>query len=294
VLTDGSIASVVENSPVPGTLPVRTEGHAAAATPPWPTPPIALRPLGRPLKRWRYAGVYGDELMVCAASVRIGGAPQWFWAVWDRAARRLVETTRFVPGGVGLASGVLRVRGRRTRVDLALAPAGPPVATLSRHGAGWIWTRKLPVRARGTVLAGGRAHEVDARGLIDDSAGYHARVTAWSWSAGVGATPAGEEVWWNLVTGVHDAPAASERSVWVGDDVREPGPVAFAEDLSAVRGDDGSILRFTAEAERQRHDDLGLFRSDYRQPFGAFAGILPGGVRLAHGAGVMERHDVRW
>ena len=100
---------------MPGTLPVRTEGHAAAAAPPWPTPPIALRPLGRPLKRWRYAGVYGDELMVCAASVRIGGAPQWFWAVWDRDARRLVEATRFVPGGVGVADGVLRVRGRRTR-----------------------------------------------------------------------------------------------------------------------------------------------------------------------------------
>ena len=76
--------------------------------------------------------------------------------------------------------------------------------------------------------------------------------------------------------------------------MREPGPVAFAEDLSAVRGDDGTVLRFTAEAQRERHDDLGLFRSDYRQPFGAFAGTLPGGVPLAHGAGVMERHDVRW
>ena len=53
-------------------------------------------------------------------------------------------------------------------------------------------------------------------------------------------------------------------------------------------------LRFTAEAERARRDDLMLFVSDYRQPFGTFAGTLPGGVELAEGYGVMERHDVRW
>jgi hypothetical protein len=35
-------------------------------------------------------------------------------------------------------------------------------------------------------------------------------------------------------------------------------------------------------------------RSDYRQPFGTFAGTLPGGIELAEGYGVMEEHDVRW
>ncbi len=37
-----------------------------------------------------------------------------------------------------------------------------------------------------------------------------------------------------------------------------------------------------------------LMRSDYRQPFGTFRGMLPGGVALAEGYGVMETHDVRW
>ena len=41
-------------------------------------------------------------------------------------------------------------------------------------------------------------------------------------------------------------------------------------------------------------DDLKLFASEYRQPFGTFSGALPGGVTLAEGYGVMERHDVRW
>ena len=34
--------------------------------------------------------------------------------------------------------------------------------------------------------------------------------------------------------------------------------------------------------------------SRYRQPFGTFAGELPGGLELAEGYGVMEDHDVHW
>ncbi len=45
---------------------------------------------------------------------------------------------------------------------------------------------------------------------------------------------------------------------------------------------------------REDHTNLGLFRSDYRQPFGAFSGELPGGLVLEEGFGVMEEHDVRW
>jgi hypothetical protein len=65
--------------------------------------------------------------------------------------------------------------------------------------------------------------------------------------------------------------------------------VEFAEDLSSVDG-----LRFSEWSAREEHVNLVLFRSDYRQPFGSFSGELPGGLRLAEGWGVMERHDVRW
>jgi hypothetical protein len=36
-----------------------------------------------------------------------------------------------------------------------------------------------------------------------------------------------------------------------------------------------------------------VLASDYRQPFGAYAGTIAG-VPLATGAGVMERHSARW
>ena len=39
---------------------------------------------------------------------------------------------------------------------------------------------------------------------------------------------------------------------------------------------EGASLRFKAEATRERHENLGLFRSDYVQPFGTFTGTLPG------------------
>src|SRR5690606_40324791 len=64
-------------------------------------------------KRWRYVGVFGPELMACAALVQVGVARQSFWAVWERpggdGAGRLLERTRLRRGGVRLAPGRLEV-----------------------------------------------------------------------------------------------------------------------------------------------------------------------------------------
>jgi hypothetical protein len=175
------------------------------------------------------------------------------------------------------------------RVDLELAD-GAPVEVTSPHGAQLIWTRKRAgVDARGTVEVHGRIRTVALRAVVDESAGHHARHTAWRWSAGVGTATSGADVAWNLVAGVHDGPERSERAVWI-DGVPHPvGPVEFAADLSAVAG-----LRFHAEAARARKEDLGLIASDYEAPFGTFSGELPLAGALQTGFGVMERHDVRW
>ena len=88
---------------------------------------------------------------------------------------------------------------------------------------------------------------------------------------------------------MNDPPEASERTVWLDGEPREPGPSTFAEDLRSVDG-----LRFRPEAVRERRDNLLLIRSSYRQPFGTFSGELPGGLRLAEGYGVMEEHEAIW
>ena len=240
---------------------------------------------GRPLKRWRYVGVFGDELMACFGVVRIGVLPQAFWGVLDGAELR--ERTRFWPRAVDLSDGVVRVRGV---ADLAVEPAGDPIEVTNRHGAQPIWTRKTPARVRGTLA--GRAVELPA--LVDESAGYHARLTEWEWAAGAGTDEQGRDIRWNLVTGIHDGATGSERRVWIDGVPHEVGPVTFAPALDGVGFDDGAVLRFTALAERARSDNLGIFASDYRQPFGTVSGTLPGGIQLVSGAGVMERHRARW
>jgi hypothetical protein len=240
---------------------------------------------GRPLKRWRYVGIFGPEVMLCAGLVSVAGLRQGFWAVWDRDARDLRERTRLGGGGVRLPWGRVRVDDGVDAIDLVLEAAGEPVEVVSRHGTGFVWTRKLPVHARGSACG----VPVDARGLIDETAGYHARATAWRWCAGVGTGADGTALAWNLVEGIHDAPAGSERTVWEDGVAREVGPATFAEDLATI-GD----LRFAAEARRTRRERLLVLSSDLEQPFGTFAGTLPGGVAVGEGFGVVERHRALW
>ena len=214
-----------------------------------PLPPDRMPPMrgGRPLKTWTYVGAYGPELMLCAARARIGVVRIAWWAVWDRAAGRLVQRTARGRGGVTVSPARVAVAGRTVALELALGD-GAPVEVVSPHGS--------PVRvdaqarrraARGWIELGGRRRELDLRAIVDESAGYHARHTAWRWSAGVGEAASGAPVGWNLVDGIHDDPAASERTVWVAGEPHEVGPVAFAHDLSAVGG-----LRFSPEAVRAR------------------------------------------
>jgi hypothetical protein len=243
---------------------------------------------GRALKRWRYIGLYGDELSLCAGSVRVAGLPQAFWAVWDGSELR--ERTALRAGLVDLDDGVLR----GGPIDLRWEPDGEAVEVTSPHGAGrpraYIWTRKQPVRATGMV--DGRA--VTLRGLLDDSAGYHARRTEWRWCAGVGESQAGEALTFNVVSGLHDAPAESERTLWIDGVAQELPPATFADDLGAVRWPSGEALSFTEQVRRVRRENLGLLASDYVQPFGTIAGTLPGGVAIAAARGVMEHHVARW
>lgn len=272
----------------------------ADPAPPVPPQRMALWRDGRPLKRWRYVGVFGEELMCCFGAVSIGGLPQSFWAVWDRGARRLHERTRLRAGPVRLDGGRVRVRDRGIAIDLLLdEDSVAPVEVVSPHGHSYAWTRKRAgVEVIGSVAIDGRERTLRARGVIDDSAGYHARHTAWAWSAGVGTGADGAPVAWNLVDGIHDGAGAAgvtERTVWIAGDPRPAPAVRFDDALTEVAAADGSFaLRCTHEAVRERDDRLLLVHSRYTQPFGTFAGTLPGGITVADGLGVMERHDVRW
>lgn len=282
----------------PAGLPLRWEEGERPARLPVPLPPGRMAPLrgGRPLKRWRYVAVFGEQLMLCVGSARVGPLRSSWWAVWDRGRGELAEATGLGRGGVRFGpGGAVAVRDRGVRIE-ATVDEGAAVETLNAHGGQYVWTRKQAARpARARVTRGGRTVAVEGLAVVDDTAGYHARVTEWLWCAGVGRAEDGAPVGWNLVSGVNDGPAASERSVWHADAAHEVGPVAIAPDLTAVAFAEGGGLRFAAEAVRERREDfLRLVRSDYRQPFGTFSGRLPGIGALAEGYGVMEHHIARW
>jgi Protein of unknown function (DUF2804) len=285
--------------PSPGgndSLPVRGRAVRVLSLPLPPNRMPLLRDR-RPLKRWRYVGVYTPELMLCVGDARVAGVPQRWWAI-ALPDGTLLERTTTGRGGVRLDPGRVRVTapsgGRANadavEIDLVLDER-PGVEIVSPHGGSYIWTRKQGgIPARGRVRIGKREWQLAAAAIVDESAGYHARHTRWHWSAGVGIGAGGEPVAWNLVDGVHDATRESERTVWVDGRAHEVEPVTFAEDLSSV-----GELRFSQWAERVDDTKRLIFHSRYRQPFGTFSGTLPGGgPELAAGFGVMEWHDVKW
>ena len=266
----------------------------------------------RPLKRWRYVGIFSEQLMACAALVQVGPARQSFWAVYRRDRDELRQRTRMLPrdkamrldegvlvrgdaGPAAVEPGRLRICDGGVLLDVAL-DEDPGIRAHCPHGSGEVWTRKQAgIAARGTLAVdSAQAVAISARAVVDDTVGYHARHTEWWWTAGVGQGADGRAVAWNLVSGVNDPPSGSERAVWIDGRPHEVAPVGFSADLRRISGEDGSELRFHAEAERSHSADLLIVKSDYRAPFGAFSGSLPGGVALAHGLGVVEHHRALW
>ncbi len=250
---------------------------------------------GRPLKRWRYVGVYTPELMLCVGDAKIGPVPQRWWAV-ALPGGELRERTTFGSGGVTIEGSTVRVAAKGVRIELELEEsAGMEIVSPVNERGAYIWTRKQAcVPVRGSIGLDGKRYAIDGDGaFIDDSAGYHPRRTVWKWSAGVGVATDGQRVGWNLVTGIHDDPAVSERALWVDGEVSHVGPVTFADDLTEIAGS-GVDLRFDEWSRREQATNALIMSSAYSQPFGAFSGTLPGGLQLAQGYGVMEDHDVRW
>lgn len=261
---------------------------------PLPPGPMPLRRDGQTRKRWRYIGVFGEELMLCAARAEIGPLAQSFWILWDREGRHHAAHTSLRPGGreVSMEGPKLEIDSPDLRASLRLGQC-LPIETICPSGAGWAWTRKRAgVPIEGTVEVPGRSWRVSARGVDDESAGYHQRHTNWLWSAGVGRGVEGERLAWNLVEGVNDPAERSERAIWVDGEPTEPAPVRF-DGLDAIELGGGERLEFAPESHHARDENFLLVRSRYRHRFGTFSGSL-GSHALAEGFGVMERHDAVW
>ena len=157
-------------------------------------------------KRWRWVGAFGpDGDGVRGARLDRRHAGRVVGGVGRRAPARAHAPARR-PGADGARARALRRaraalrggRGRRGRLAARRAVHLDPQA-----GAA--------CRSRGTVL--GRPFE--GRGFVDDTAGYHARGTAWRWSAGVGVAESGARGGVEPGRGRARRLQTSERTVWV-------------------------------------------------------------------------------
>ena len=145
-----------------------------------------------------------------------------------------------------------------------------------------MWTRKRVVPVACDVRIGERRIRVEARGVEDESCGYHPHHTVWDWSAGVGVTTDGREVGWNLVRGINDPP----QRLGARDLGRRRGLRARPGQLRGPRRDrprrrPARVQRRPASGESRR--SAPFVEYSYRQPFGSFTGTLPGGLELARG-----------
>jgi len=259
-----------------------------------PPGPMPLRRHGQNRKRWRYVGVFGEEVMLCCARAEVGPLGQCFWVLWDRDERRHDARTTLRPGSreVTLDGPRVEIDSPGLRASLRLGEA-ESVESICPSGSGWGWTRKragFPVE--GTVEVPGRRWRIDAHGVDDESAGYHRRHTSWRWSAGVGRAADGRALAWNLVEGVNDPPERSERAVWLDGVPHEPPPVRFGGN-TGIEIPGGGTLAFHSESAHARDENAGLIRSRYRHRFGHFSGSLDG-TELDEGLGVMEEHSAVW
>ena len=274
-------------------LPWRGPGDARPDLP-LPPGPMPLRRDGQMRKRWRYVGVFAPELMLCAARAEVGPLGQSFWVMWDREGRRHDARTTLRPGSreVTLEGPRLEVDSPDLRASLQLGQC-LPIESICPSGSGWGWTRKRAgVPIEGTVEVPGRRWEISARGVDDESAGYHRRRTSWRWSAGVGRSTDGHRLAWNLVEGVNDPVEKSERAIWIDGEPSEPPPVSF-RGLDGIDLAGADRLDFASESSHARDESFLLVSSRYRHRFGTFTGALAG-LRLAEGFGVMEEHDALW
>lgn len=261
-----------------------------------PLPPgsMPMRRDGQMRKRWRYVGVFGEELMLCAARAQIGPLTQSFWVIWDRRSRRHDARTILRPGSreVTMEGPKLEIDSPGLRASLQLGETAP-IESICFSGSGWGWTRKRAgVPVEGTVEVPGRRWAVSAHGVDDESAGYHQRHTNWHWSAGVGRATDGRSLAWNLVEGVNDPAENSERAIWIDGEPSEPAPVRF-RGMDGIDPVAGEGLDFASESAHARDENFLVVRSRYRHRFGTFSGFL-GGLQLAEGFGVMEQHDAVW
>lgn len=291
-----------------------------------------LRALRR--KTWCWVGVFQDDAVV-AAAVADAGYMGLAWA-YVAEGERVVEVAWKAPAALGVRAGpplrpsvamatgrlisisptdragvtlTLELPGLRAGFDLGAARSLTVVSDLGRgKGLPGATVKRCGLEARGAFEVEGRRRPLDAAlGCVDWTTGYFPRRTVWLWATGAGRDEQGRACGFNLARGVHDDPRGrfTENALWLEGAPGALPPVTFLPGEGrtpwTIRGSAGDALVdlvFEPRGERREDVDLVVVSSRYRQPFGAFSGVLRDArgreVRLERVPGVAEDHLAVW
>jgi hypothetical protein len=263
-------------------------------------------------KRWMYAAISADPLLLGIAVVDLGYLANAFAFVFDRRAGRMVaDHTALGPGPVasvnelagaghharfafagnevaiqrGLASSTygVRVRMRDLRVDAELDASAAPdgISVIAPIAGGVVNTteKRALLAVRGEASVGGHTTSLEGGfGGYDYTHGLLARHTAWRWAFAQGRTTGGEPVALNLVEGFV---GEAECALWLGGDLHPLAEGRFSFDARdpeapwQVRTADGSVdLRFQPGGAHREEKNFGIVASRFLQPMGVFSGTV--------------------
>ncbi len=96
----------------------------------------------RPLKRWRYVGVFCEELMACAAVVQVGPARQSFWAVHPRSDVACASARACFRDEVACLNPDACESTTAACGSISTLEEDAGIQALCMHGREQVWTRK--------------------------------------------------------------------------------------------------------------------------------------------------------
>jgi len=287
-------------------------------------------------KAWYYAAIASPEVFIGVAILKFGYVASTFAFLFERSpsggpsGHFLVDRSQLAPpfaaryagdDGIGLRFLGMTSRFERApgamafdlevdmpdfqvnaRMSGALQPS--PISAVAALGDGLVHATEkralLPVNGE-AVVAGKRFSLDGAFGGFDRSHGYLPRHTMWRWAFAMGYTDAGEPVAFNLVDGFV---GEAECVVWLGGKVYAVGEGRFDFDPGRalrpwrITTGCGSVdLTFEPGDIHAEHQDLGLVKTRFLQPVGAYSGKLTVGgrtVTLSRVLGVAEDQDATW
>lgn len=280
-------------------------------------------------KRWLFVALTTPGLWVSVAVVKTGYAATRFGYAYDTTARRLLASftelgppTRATVAADPHQPGLLASFGdvlTATRTDAGLdlrvthpslvveasihalhAPSAiAAIAEVGRERVSATEKRAL-LSTRGIVRAGDRTYRLEG-GLAgyDYTHGHMPRRTRWRWAFGMGRTPEGAPVGFNLVEGfMGEAECASfgAGNVHPLGEGRFDFDAAHPERPWRIEGD-GVDLTFEPGAVHRQTTRLLVVRSRFLQPIGVFRGTVRVGDRdvcVDGFPGVTEDQDATW